>query len=275
MNSLYKQSYLSSIGFTKFITGIHYLIELLAFQHVIEPFSLDSLQPYISSKELLMILSSKSLTHSSATYFKPSLLDTLQKAITALERKSDYEVTFESLSKELAYLNNLLDEASDQEDEIARLEHSLQDAMDNDDFEQLKELYRLIDETKMKDRFYLQAKIDELEIKIEQFKRRSEERLAENDNQLISLTQLIDKIANKKDAKQLRQKFRQWLVENEYIKEVRDGESLLYEVTVKGHEVGIITRKYLGKLYSSTAIFFQFEKGNELFSEATDSIVSK
>ena len=171
MNSLYKQSYLSSIGFTKFITGIHYLIELLSFQYVIEPFSLESLQPHISSKELLMILSSKSLTHSSATYFKPSLLETLHEAITLLERKSDSEVTFESLNKELAYLNNLLDEASDQEDKIARLEHSLQDAMDNDDFGQLKELYNLIDEAKMKDRFYLQAKIDELEIKLEQIGR--------------------------------------------------------------------------------------------------------
>jgi hypothetical protein len=89
----------------------------------------------------------------------------------------------------------------------------------------------------MKDRFYLQAKIDELEIKLEQFKRKSEEKLGENDNQLISLTQLIDKIADKKDAKQLRQKFRQWLVENEYIKEVKDGESLLYEVTDKGRKL--------------------------------------
>jgi hypothetical protein len=61
MNSLYRQAYVTSVGFTKFITGIHYLIELLAFEHVVEPFDIESLQPYISSKELLMILSSKSL----------------------------------------------------------------------------------------------------------------------------------------------------------------------------------------------------------------------
>lgn len=257
MNSLYKQSYLSSIGFTKFITGIHYLIELLALQYVIEPFSLESLQPYFSSKELLMILSSKSLTHSSATYFKPSLLEKLHEAITSLERKSDSEVTLDSLSKELAYLNNLLDEASDQEDEIARLEHYLQDAMDNDNFEQLKELYKLIDEAKMKDRFYLQAKIDELEIKLEQYKRKPKVKLDENNNQLISLTQLIDRIADKKDSKQLRQKFRKWLVENEYIKEVKDGKSLLYEVTNKGKEAGVVAKVYSGKFYNSTAIFMK------------------
>ena len=187
MNSLYKQSYLSSIGFTKFISGIHYLIELLAFQNVIEPFSLETLQPHISNKELLMILSSKSLTHSATTYFKSSLLETIQNTIKILEGKSDPLLTLESLTSELNYFYSLLDEATDLEEELSKLENSLHHALDDNDFELLKTLYKLIEETKLKDRFSIQTKIDELEIKLEQLKSSPEEKLDESDK-LFGLT---------------------------------------------------------------------------------------
>jgi predicted transcriptional regulator len=258
MNSLYRQAYVTSVGFTKFITGIHYLIELLAFEHVVEPFDIESLQPYVPNKELLMILTSKSLTLSATTYFRSSLIEVLQDIINELQRRQNPISDSENTKKELERLYTLLEEADDQEEVIIKLEHTLKDAMNENDFEKVKELHLKLEEVKLKDRFYIQNKIDELE---------SQPTLPSNDElqstsiqnkALIGLTQLIDTLDTKESNKTLRNRFRKWLVDNGYIVEVHDGKSKLYKLTQKGEQVGIVTKEYNNRDIKTTAIFMEY-----------------
>ncbi|MBS3972920.1 MAG: hypothetical protein KGZ84_07885 [Erysipelotrichia bacterium] len=258
MNSLYRQAYVTSVGFTKFITGIHYLIELLAFEHVVEPFDIESLQPHISSKELIMILTSKSLTHSATTYFKSPLIEVLQNTINELQRRQNPISDTENAKKELERLYTLLEEADDQEDVIIKLEHTLKDAMNENNLEIAKELLEKLERTRLKDRFYLQNRIDELE---SQLALPSSDDLHNNSIQnktLIGLTQLIDTLDAKESNKVLRKRFRQWLVNNGYIVEIHDGKSKLYKLTQKGEQVGIITKEYNNRDIKTTAIFMEY-----------------
>lgn len=266
MNSLYRQAYVTSVGFTKFITGIHYLIELLAFEHVVEPFDIESLQPHISSKELIMILTSKSLTHSATTYFKSPLIEVLQNTINELQRRQNPISDTENAKKELERLYTLLEEADDQEDVIIKLEHTLKDAMNDNNFEKVKELHLKLEEVKLKDRFYIQNKIDELEPQLNLANSISKNENSLKDDQLISLTKLIEMMADKDDHKILRKNFRQWLVDNDYIVEVNDGKSLLYQVTEKGKKTGIVSKEYNNRSFKSTAVFMKFSVFNTLFN---------
>ena len=229
MNSLYKQAYLTSIGFTKFITGIHYLIELLAFNHVVEPFDIESLKPVIENKEITMILTSKSLTQSATTYFNSRVNEALQSLISELEKELNPKNSTTSYKEDLIHLYTLLEASEDKEEEITELEIRLNEAMNENDFVNAKEILNLIEQLKLKDKFTIQTRIDELEVIV--MKQSSVKQAKANDQeQLYSLTKLIDMIADKEAAKDMRLEFRQWLVENEYIVEVKEGKSLLYEV---------------------------------------------
>lgn len=268
MNSLYKQAYLTSIGFTKFITGIHYLIELLAFNHVIEPFDIESLQPYVPNKELLMILTSKSLTQSATTYFNSRVNEALQSLISELEKELNTKNSTTTHKEDLIHLYTLLEASEDKEEEITELEIRLNEAMNENDFVNAKEILNLIEQLKLKDKFTIQTRIDELEVIV--MKQSSVKQVKTNDQeQLYSLTKLIDMVADKEAAKDMRLQFRQWLVENEYIVEVKEGKSLFYDVTDKGKNIGIITRTYHNKQYLSTGIFLTlnaFKDVSQIFS---------
>lgn len=267
MNSLYKQAYLTSIGFTKFITGIHYLIELLAFNHVIEPFDTESLKPVIKSKEITMVLTSKSLTQSATTYFNSRVNEALQSLIIELEKELNPKNSTTSHKEDLIHLYTLLEASEDKEEEITELEIRLNEAMNENDFVNAKEILNLIEQLKLKDKFTIQTRIDELEVIV--MKQSSVKQAKANDQeQLYSLTKLIDMIADKEAAKDMRLEFRQWLVENEYIVEVKEGKSLLYEVSDKGKKSGIVTKIYSGRVYKSTAIFMEFINFKVLFESS-------
>lgn len=258
MNSLYRQAYVTSVGFTKFITGIHYLIELLAFEHLVEPFDIESLRSYVSSKELIMILTSKSLTHSATTYFKSPLIEILQDTINELQRRQDPINDTENAKKELERLYTLLDEADDQEEVIIKLEHKYEDAMNENDFEKVKELLVALEGTRLKDRFYLQNRIDELESQLTISSNNELKNASIQDQALIGLTQLIDTLAAKESTNVLRKRFRQWLVDDGHIVEVKDGKSKLYKLTQKGEVVGIVTKEYNNRDTKTTAIFMEY-----------------